>query len=98
MGMRPSDRAPTPTLPPRGGGRLNPVTGLAAAAAAVAVSLAWGGWVAAAVVVLAALAALRAGRFRRLAVAVLALAPVALSSLVINALLPAGGGGVPGSL
>jgi energy-coupling factor transport system permease protein len=50
------------------------------------------------VVVLTALAALRAGRTRRLAVAALALVPVALSSLVINGLLPAGGGGVPAAL
>lgn len=46
------------------------------------------------VALLTALAALRAGRIRRLAVAALALAPVAASSLLINALLPAGGGGV----
>jgi energy-coupling factor transport system permease protein len=38
--------------------------------------------------------ALRAGRLRRLGLAALALAPVAASSLLINALLPAGGGGV----
>ncbi|HXM56653.1 MAG TPA: energy-coupling factor transporter transmembrane component T [Candidatus Dormibacteraeota bacterium] len=63
----------------------------------MALSLAWGGWVAAAVVAVTALAALRAGRVRRLAVAALALLPVALSSLVVNALLPAGGGGVPGA-
>jgi energy-coupling factor transport system permease protein len=49
-------------------------------------------------VVVTALAALRAGRVRRLAVAALALAPVAVSSLVINGLLPAGGGGVAGAL
>jgi energy-coupling factor transport system permease protein len=59
-----------------------------------ALSLAWGGWVAVGVALLTALAALRAGRIRRLAVAALALAPVAASSLLINALLPAGGGGV----
>jgi energy-coupling factor transport system permease protein len=59
-----------------------------------ALSLAWGGWVAVGVALLTALAALRAGRMRRLAVAALALAPVAASSLLINALLPAGGGGV----
>lgn len=59
-----------------------------------ALSLAWGGWVAVGVALLTALAALRAGRSRRLAVAALALAPVAGSSLLINALLPAGGGGV----
>jgi len=46
------------------------------------------------VALVTALAALRAGRIRRLAVAALALAPVAASSLLINALLPAGGGGV----
>ena len=51
-----------------------------------------------AVVVVCALAALRAGKLRRVAVAALALVPVALSSLVINALLPAGGGGVAGAL
>ena len=59
-----------------------------------ALSLAWGGWVAVGVALLTALAALRAGRIRRLAMAALALAPVAVSSLLINALLPAGGGGV----
>jgi energy-coupling factor transport system permease protein len=59
-----------------------------------ALSLAWGGWVAVGVALLTALAALRAGRIRRLAVAALALAPVAASSLLINALLPAGGGGL----
>jgi energy-coupling factor transport system permease protein len=58
----------------------------------------WGGWVAGAVVVVSALAALRAGRVRRLALAALALAPVALSSLLINALLPAGGGGIATAL
>jgi len=77
---------------------LNPVTKLAWAAAGTALALAWGGWVAAAIVVLAALAALRAGRLRRVAVAALALAPVAVSSLVINTLLPAGGGGLAGAL
>lgn len=45
-----------------------------------------------------ALLALRAGRVRRLAVAAVALVPVALSSLVINALLPAGGNGIAGAL
>lgn len=49
-------------------------------------------------VVATALAALRAGHVRRLAVAALALAPVALSSLLINALLPAGGGGIATAL
>jgi energy-coupling factor transport system permease protein len=49
-------------------------------------------------VVAAALAALRAGRLRRVAVAALALTPVALSSLVVNSLLPAGGGGLAGAL
>ena len=39
------------------------------------------------------LLALRAGRARRLALTAGALAPVALSSLVVNALLPAGAGG-----
>jgi energy-coupling factor transport system permease protein len=64
----------------------------------MALALAWGGWLAAAVVVLSALAALRARRLRRLALAALALLPVALSSLVINALLPAGGGGAATAL
>jgi energy-coupling factor transport system permease protein len=50
------------------------------------------------VVVAGALAALRAGRLRRVAIAALALAPVALSSVVINSLLPAGGGGLGGAL
>lgn len=49
-------------------------------------------------VVASALAALRARRLRRLSLAALALAPVAVSSLVINALLPAGGGGVATAL
>ena len=48
---------------------------------------------AAAVILLSGAVALRAGRLRRLAVAGLALLPVALTSLAINALLPAGGGG-----
>jgi len=43
-------------------------------------------------------AALRTGRLRRVAVAALALVPVALSSIVINSLLPAGGGGLGGAL
>jgi energy-coupling factor transport system permease protein len=73
---------------------LNPTTKLVAATAAVALSLVWGGWVAAAVILLSGAVALRAGRLRRLAVALLALLPVALTSLVVNALLPAGGGGV----
>jgi energy-coupling factor transport system permease protein len=58
----------------------------------MALALAWGGWVAAAVVLLTALAALRARKLRRLSVAALALVPVAASSLLINTLLPAGGG------
>ena len=49
-------------------------------------------------VVASALAALRARRLRRLSLAALALAPVAVSSLVINTLLPAGGGGVATAL
>jgi energy-coupling factor transport system permease protein len=69
-----------------------------AALAGTALALAWGGWPAAAVVIVSALAALRAGRLRRVAVAALALAPVALSSVVINSLLPAGGGGLAGAL
>jgi energy-coupling factor transport system permease protein len=69
-----------------------------AALAGMALALAWGGWLAAAVVVVSSLAALRAGRLRRVAVAALALAPVALSSVVINSLLPAGGGGLAGAL
>jgi len=72
---------------------LNPTTKLVAAATGAGLSLAWGGVPAAVVVTVTALAALRAGRLRRLAVAVLALVPVAVSSLVVNALLPAGGGG-----
>lgn len=73
---------------------MNPTTRLVAAAAAAGLSLAWGGPVAAACVALSALVALRTGRLRRLAVAALALLPVAASSLVVNALLPAGSGGV----
>lgn len=57
-------------------------------------SLAWGSWTAAAVIVFTTLAALRAGRLRNLARAMVALAPVVLSSLVINAFLPAGAGGL----
>ncbi|HKF17816.1 MAG TPA: hypothetical protein VKF14_11580 [Candidatus Dormibacteraeota bacterium] len=57
-------------------------------------SLAWGGWVAVGVALLTTLAAMRAGRTRRLALAALALTPVAASSLLINVLLPAGGGGL----
>jgi energy-coupling factor transport system permease protein len=71
---------------------LNPFTKLVAALTGAVLALVWGGWVAAAVLVLGILAALRAGRARRLAVAGLALVPVVLSSLLINTLLPAGGG------
>jgi len=74
--------------------QLNPATKLVAALTGAALSLVWGGWIAAAVALLTALAALRAGRVRRLALAALALSPVAVSSLLINALLPAGGGGL----
>jgi energy-coupling factor transport system permease protein len=77
---------------------LNPTTKLVAAFVAMALALTWGGWLAAAIAVASALAALGAGRLRRVAVAALALAPVALSSLVINSLLPAGGGGLAGAL
>jgi energy-coupling factor transport system permease protein len=73
---------------------LNPTTKLVAAAAGAGLALAWGGWAAAAIILLSGAVALRAGRLRRLAVAGLALLPVALTSLAINALLPAGGGGV----
>ena len=72
--------------------QLNPFTKLIAALTGAVLALAWGGWVAAAVLLLGVLAALRARRVRRLAVAGLALVPVVLSSLLINALLPAGGG------
>jgi energy-coupling factor transport system permease protein len=72
--------------------QLNPFTKLAAALTGAALALAWGGWVAAAVLLLGVLAALRARRARRLAMAGLALVPVVLSSLLINSLLPAGGG------
>jgi len=66
--------------------------------AGTALALAWGGWLAGAIVIVSSIVALRAGRLRRVAVAALALAPVALSSLVINSLLPAGGGGLAGAL
>ena len=66
--------------------------------AGTALALAWGGWLAGAIVIVSSIAALRTGRLRRVAVAALALAPVALSSLVINSLLPAGGGGLAGAL
>jgi energy-coupling factor transport system permease protein len=69
-----------------------------AAAAAMALAIAWGGWVAAGVILLSAVAALRARRVRRLALAVVALLPVAASSLAINAVLPSGGGGVGAAL
>ena len=69
-----------------------------AAVAGAALAVAWGGWVAGAVVTVSALAALRAGRLRRVAVTALALTPVVLSSLAVNALLPAGGGGLAGAL
>ena len=65
---------------------------MVAAAAGVVLALAWGGWVAGAVAVASGVVALRARRLRRLGLAALALAPVAASSLLINALLPAGGG------
>jgi energy-coupling factor transport system permease protein len=71
---------------------LNPFTKLVAALTGAVLALVWGGWVAAAVLALGILAALRAGRARRLVVAGLALLPVVLSSLLINTLLPAGGG------
>jgi energy-coupling factor transport system permease protein len=58
----------------------------------------WGGWVALAVVLAATVAAVRARRFHRLALALLAVLPVAVSSLVINTLLPAGGGGLAAAL
>ncbi|HKA09705.1 MAG TPA: energy-coupling factor transporter transmembrane component T [Candidatus Dormibacteraeota bacterium] len=73
---------------------MNPTTKLVAALTGAALSLAWGGWVAVGVALLTALSALRAGRIQRLAVAALALTPVAASSLLINLLLPAGGGGL----
>lgn len=60
--------------------------------------MAWGGWVAVVVVAGSGLVALRVGRLRRLGLSALALAPVAASSLLINALLPAGGGGVGGAV
>jgi energy-coupling factor transport system permease protein len=69
-----------------------------AAAAGTAVALAWGGWVAAGVLLLSVAAGLRARRARRLALAATALLPVAVSSLVINSLLPAGGGGAAAAL
>lgn len=74
--------------------QLNPTTKLVAALAGAVLSLAWGGWVAVMVAALTGLAALRTGRLRRLALAAGAVAPVAISSLIINTLLPAGGGGV----
>lgn len=59
-----------------------------------ALALVWGGWVAAVVIAVTALAAVRAGRLRRLALVLVAVLPVAVSGLVINTLLPAGGGGL----
>jgi len=79
-------------------GTTGPVTRLALAASGAGLSLAWGGWVAIAVVVGSAVLALAMGRARRLALAGLGLLPVALSSLAVNALLPAGGGGVTAAL
>lgn len=92
------DDVPTLSLTGRPDAGLNPTTKLVAALTGTVLSLAWGGWLAAAIVVVSSLAALRAGRLRRVAVAALALAPVAASSLVINSLLPAGGGGLTGAL
>lgn len=79
-------------------GRLTPATRLVAAVTGAGLALAWDGWVAAAVVVVSGLVALAAGSVRRLALAALTLVPVALSSFLINALLPAGGGGVSAAL
>ncbi|HLH68404.1 MAG TPA: energy-coupling factor transporter transmembrane component T [Candidatus Dormibacteraeota bacterium] len=72
----------------------SPATRLALAVSGAGLGLAWGGWVAIAVALGGAILALVAGRGRRLALAGLGLLPVALSSLALNALLPAGAEGV----
>jgi energy-coupling factor transport system permease protein len=59
--------------------------------------MAWGGWPAAAVIVLGILAAIGARRLRHVALAAATLVPIALSSLVVNGILPAGGGGLAGA-
>jgi len=70
---------------------LNPATKLVAALAAAALGLASPAWGAGLIVVATVVAAAKARRLRALAVVFLALLPIQLSTLVINALFPAGG-------
>ncbi len=77
--------------PPPNRRELNPATKLVAALAAVAVGLTLPAWGAALVVVGTFLLAAAAQRLRALAVVFVALLPIQLSALAINALFPAGG-------
>ncbi len=72
--------------------RLNPTSRLCLALAAVGLALAWSGPVALGIAAGSALGAVLWGRARRLALALLTLLPVTVSSLAVNAFLPAGGG------
>jgi energy-coupling factor transporter transmembrane protein EcfT len=87
-----------PALRLAGAGGIAPVTRLALAVSGGGLGLAWGGWVAIAVAAGGAALALALGGARRLALAGLGLLPVVLSSLALNAFLPAGGGGVATAL
>jgi energy-coupling factor transport system permease protein len=77
--------------PPTSRRELNPATKLVAALAAVALGLTLPGWGAGLVVVATFLLAATARRLRALAVVFVALLPIQLSALAINAVFPAGG-------
>jgi energy-coupling factor transporter transmembrane protein EcfT len=77
--------------PPSSRRELNPATKLVAALAAVALGLTLPAWGAGLVVGATFLLAVTAHRLRALAVVFVALLPVQLSALAINALFPAGG-------
>jgi energy-coupling factor transporter transmembrane protein EcfT len=81
---------PDPLLSPSA--RLNPTSRLCLALAAVGLALAWSGPVALGIAAGSAVGAVLWGRARRLALALLALVPVTVSSLAVNAFFPAGGG------
>lgn len=71
-----------------------PMTGLVLAGTAALVAGLWGGWPAVLIALATLAAAAFAGRLKQIGLVLLSLVPLALSSLAINALLPAGGGGV----
>jgi energy-coupling factor transport system permease protein len=77
--------------PPASKRELNPATKLVGALAAVALGLTLPAWGAAVIVVATFLLAAPARRLRALAAVFLALVPIQLSALAINALFPAGG-------